>query len=185
MTLPSHWAPEEKVGRHFTAIHAPVADNQLLLKAADSLMRLVTDAESRWERFVWTVTDHPRLHAHPKRIENPRWQSTPVERAWWRSERQTFIPLPALSQAIFTIEIDVVPLADALATPARAAALHGAIASMSDAVLAYRSLGGVRDELLAWLASRASGVSGASLTGLGGLAETPPTSAAAPTAGPA
>ena len=31
---------------------------------ATQLMRLVTGAE-RWERFVWTVTAHPRLHAPP------------------------------------------------------------------------------------------------------------------------
>lgn len=163
VTLPSHWAPEDKVGRHFAAVHAPVADNALLLRASDSLVRLVSgaDAGARWERFVWTVTDHPRLHAHPARVAHPRWLDTPVERAWWRTERQTFIPLPEAAdgpQAIFTIEIDVQPLAVAVADPARAGALHAAIASMSEAVLAYRGLTGVRDPLLAWLAARAVAV---------------------------
>ncbi|MBL8346359.1 MAG: DUF3445 domain-containing protein [Rubrivivax sp.] len=159
VTLPSHWAPEDKVGRHFAAVHAPVADNALLLKASDSLVRLVSgaDAEARWERFVWTVTDHPRLHAHPARLARPRWSDTPAERAWWRTERQTFIPLPQAEQAIFTIEVEVAPLATAVAEPARAARLHAAIASMSDAVLAYRGLASVREPLLAWLAIRAGG----------------------------
>jgi hypothetical protein len=161
VALPSHWAPEEKVGRHFAAVHAPVADNALLVKASDSLVRLVSgaEAEARWERFVWTVTDHPRLHAHPAHVAHPRWRDTPVEHAWWRTERQTFIPLPeatGAAQAIFTIEIDVQPLAAAVAEPARAGALHAAIASMSDAVLAYRGLSGVREPLLAWLAARAA-----------------------------
>jgi hypothetical protein len=156
VTLPSHWAPEEKVGLHFTAVHAPVADNTLLLKAADSLLRLVTAAGSdRWERFVWTVTDHPRLHAHPQRLAHPRWHDAPIDRAWFRSERQTFIPVPGLPQAIFTIEIGLTALAEVAGEPARAAALHAAIASMSETVLAYRSLTGVRDGLIAWLAARA------------------------------
>lgn len=155
VTLPSHWAPEEKVGRHFAEVHAPVADNALLLKAAEGLVRLVTSAE-RWERFVWTVTDHPRLHAHPDRLAHPRWADTPVERAWWRTERQTFIPLPGTAQAVFTIEVAVQPLAEAVAPPGRAAALCAAIASMSDAVLAYRGLTTVREPLLAWLAGRAA-----------------------------
>jgi len=161
VTLPSHWAPEEKVGRHFAAVHAPVADNALLLKASESLVRLVsggpgTDGESaRWERFVWTVTDHPRLHAHPQRVPQPRWQGTPVERAWWRTERQTFIALPELASAIFTIEVAVSPLAEVVADAARAARLHDAIASMSEAVLAYRGLAAVREPLLAWLAAQA------------------------------
>ena len=155
VTLPSHWAPEAKVGLHFAAVHAPVADNALLLKAAESLTRMVCGPE-RWERFVWNVSDHPHLHAHPARTATERWQQTPVAQAWWRTERQTFIPLPAQMQAVFTIQVRVQRLADALDTAARAQALHAAIASMSPAVLAYRNLQGVRDALLDWLADRAA-----------------------------
>ena len=155
VALPSHWAPEEKLGRHFSEVHGPVADNTLLLKATAGLLRLATGAE-RWERFVWNVSDHPRLHAHPARVDPQRWQHTAPSSAWWRTEHQTFIPLPAHAQAVFTIHVEVQPLADALDTPQRAAALHDAIASMSPAVLAYRNLAGVRDALLAWLAQRAA-----------------------------
>jgi dimethylamine monooxygenase subunit A len=151
--LPSHWAPEDKVGRHFASVHAPVADNSLLLKAADSLTALVCGPE-RWERFVWNVTDQPRLHAHPARSTGTRWAQTPVDSAWFRSERQTFIPLPQHQQAIFTIAVDVQPLADVLHTRERAQTLHAAVASMSPAVLAYRGLSAVREPLLAWLAAR-------------------------------
>jgi hypothetical protein len=154
VTLPSHWAPEEKLGRHFTEVHAPVADSALLLKASDSLLRVMTGAE-RWERFVWNVTDQPRLHAHPARVDGLRWQHTAVERAWWRTERQTFIPMPGRQQAVFTIAVNVQRLADALPTPQHAARLHAAISTMSPAVLDYRKLTGVRDALLAWLAARA------------------------------
>ncbi len=153
VTLPSHWAPESKFGRHFTEVHGPVADNALLLKATAGLLKLVT-SEERWERFVWTITDHPRLHAHPAHVDPQRWLQTPAHAAWWRSEHQTFIPLPTRAQAVFTIHVDVQPLADITATPARAAALHGAIASMSPAVLAYRGLTPVRQALLDWLAGR-------------------------------
>lgn len=156
--LPSHWAPEDKVGRHFTQIHAPVADNQMLLKAADSLLRLVSGDE-RWERFVWNVTHEPRLAAHPALVGASPWPDDAFDdddapRAWLRSERQTFIPLPAHTQAVFTIAVDTTPLATALTTPERARRLHDAIASMSDTVLAYRRLREVRAPLLAWLAAR-------------------------------
>ena len=153
VALPSHWAPEDKIGRHFAAVHAPVPDSELLRKAGDSLLRLVTGAE-RWERFVWNVTDQPRLHAHPARVDTVRWLHTAVADAWWRTERQTLLPVPGLTQAVFTIHVEVQRLADAIATPARAAALHAAVASMSDAVLAYRGLTSVREPLLAWLAAR-------------------------------
>ena len=59
--LPSSWAPEEKVGRHFAEVHAPVADNAVAARGrATTLARLVTGGE-RWERFVWTITADPRL----------------------------------------------------------------------------------------------------------------------------
>ncbi len=153
VALPSHWAPETKIGRPFAEVHAPVADGELLRQAGAALMRLVTGPE-RWERFVWNVTDQPRLHTHPDRCDPERWRHTPVERAWFRSERQTFIPLPALHQAVFTIGVEVRPLADVLDTPQRAARLHQAIASMSPAVLDYRGLNRVREPLLAWIAAR-------------------------------
>lgn len=155
VALPSHWAPERKVGSHFTAIHAGVADNATLLAASAALLRLVT-GDAAWERFVWNVTDQPRLHAHPARVPAERWPHTAVDAAWFRSERQTFIPLKARAQAVFTIAVDVQPLAAAVAGPGRAAALHAAVASMSDAVLAYRRLDGVQGPLLAWLQARAA-----------------------------
>lgn len=153
VALPSSWAPEEKVGRAFADVHAPVADNRLVVNAAAALTRMVTGPD-RWERFVWNVTPQPRLHAHPARLDPRRWAVAGLERAWWRTERQTFIPVPAARQAVFTILVDVQPLAGAIDSPGRAARLHDAVATMSPAVLDYRSLAAVRDDLLAWLAAR-------------------------------
>ena len=154
--LPSHWAPEAKVGRHFSEVHAPVADNTVLLAASAHLLRLVT-APERWERFVWTVTPHSRLDSHPDRATDEVWPgsaASPAEvaaQAHWRTERQTFIPLPERRQAVFTIHVEVQPLGSALQGPAQAAQLRDALASMSPAVLAYRGLAPVRDRLLVWL----------------------------------
>lgn len=157
VALPSHWSPAHKIGRHFAEVHAPVADNALIVRAAEALVKLVTGPE-RWERFVWNVTGHPRLHAHPQHVDPQRWPAdiaaTLPAGAWWRTERQTFIPLPDLRQAVFTIAVQVQPLDQAITQPAQAAALHDAIASMSPAVLDYRSLGVVREPLLQWLAAR-------------------------------
>ncbi len=158
--LPSHWAPETKVGRHFAEVHAPVADNALLITASDHLARLVTGNE-RWERFVWTITRHPRLHAHPAHTDPAPWpadiDAAPLAaQAFFRTERQTFIPLPEHRQAVFTIHVDIQPLTQAVTTPGQARQLHDALATMSPAVLAYRGLTDGRDRLLAWLDQRAS-----------------------------
>jgi hypothetical protein len=159
VALPSHWAPEAKIGRHFAQVHAPVADNQLLLAAADGLARLVS-APTRWERFVWTVTPNPRLNAHPLSLPQTRWpqggDDAVLDAACWRTERQTFIPVPGAGQAVFTILVDTQPLIQAIHSASRAQRLHDAVASMSPAVLQYRNLVNVRDALLRWLARRAA-----------------------------
>ena len=91
--LPSRWAPEEKIGRHFAEVHAPVADNETLVAASASLARLVT-GEDRWERFVWTISVDSRLHQHPAR-GGPDWPiaaeadaDTLAAHAFFRTERQ-------------------------------------------------------------------------------------------------
>ena len=169
VALPSMWAPEAKIGRSFAEVHAPVADSQLIQGAAPQLLQLVTQG-GRWERFVWTLSPHPRLHAHPQRVDPARWPTGLADDAlaaqtWWRSERQTFIPVPpadladpacpAGRQAVFTINVQVTPLVGALSGPAQAAQVHAALLSMSDAVLAYRGLGSARPPLLRWLARQA------------------------------
>ena len=157
--LPSHWAPEDKVGRHFAEVHAPVADNALLIGAAAHLMRLVTGHE-RWERFVWTITRNATLQQHPKHAASAPWRADLdahglAARAFFRTEHQTFIPMAAQRQAIFTIHVETHPLTDALAAPSDARLVHDALASMSAAVLAYRGLTDARERLLQWLAERA------------------------------
>jgi hypothetical protein len=158
VALPSHWAPEHKVGLHFAQVHAPVADNGLLLAASDALARLVS-APLRWERFVWTVTPRSTLNSHPALLPAASWHAADSDavaaQAWWRTERQTFIPAPGAGLAVFTILVDTQPLVQAIDSAAKAARLHDAMASMSPAVLQYRSLGSVRDALLDWLARRA------------------------------
>lgn len=154
--LPSSWAPETKVGRHFTQVHAPVADNAALIAATDALLGLVT-GNGRWERFVWTFTDSLRLDRHPARQPQAAWPLALEGPALlgatvFRSERQTFIPVTELRQAVFTIRVETHPLVQILALDGAADRLHAALASMSPAVLAYRSLTKVRDRLLAALA---------------------------------
>lgn len=156
--LPSHWAPQEKVGRHFAQVHAPVADNQLLLTASEHLARLVTGDEA-WERFVWSISRSPKLDQHPQRTVLPPWPAdvdadTLAARATFRTERQTFIPLARRRQAVFTIHVECRPLVEAITTPQQATQVHDALASMSAAVLAYRGLTDARERLLAWLAAR-------------------------------
>lgn len=157
--LPSRWAPAEKVGRHFAQVHAPVADNALLVQASDQLARLVTGTD-RWERFVWTISADPRLHQHPGRgkVEWPGAADADAEAiaalASFRHEHQTFIPVPDTGRAVFTIRVASEPLDTALRSRHDATRLHEALESMSASVLAYRGLEPVRARLLEALRRR-------------------------------
>ena len=159
--VPSRWAPEEKVGLPFAAVHAPVADNTALLAASSQLVRLATGAE-RYERFVWTVTPSPRYDQHPMRHSREPWPAADDVPAFaagcfLRSERQTFLPVGrGTRQAVFTIRVMLQPLADAVDSQAKAQRLRDALGSMTDAVLAYKGLAAAREPLLRWLSERSA-----------------------------
>jgi hypothetical protein len=155
--VPSHWAPEEKLGLPFARVHAPVADNAMLLAAGRQLVQLVTSGE-RFERFVWTVTPSGRYDQHPHRRARLPWPETGepdafARQCFLRVERQTFFPLDEVpGQAVFTIRVMLQPLVEAVASGEHRQRLHEALASMSEAVLAYKNLAPARERLLAWLA---------------------------------
>jgi len=157
--VPSHWAPEEKLGLDFAALHAPVADNAALVAASRPLVKLATSGE-RWERSVWTISPSARYDQHPRRHGRTPWPQTTDAQAFasqcfLRAERQSFFPVgQGTRQAVFTIRVMLQPLAEAVAQREHAAALHAAIASMTPAVLEYKGLAAAREPLLAWLALR-------------------------------
>jgi len=156
--VPSHWAPEEKLGLDFMALHTPVADNAALLAASRHLVQLATGGE-RWERFVWTLSPSPRYDQHPHRHARAPWPDVPGtefgDHCFLRAERQTFFPVGGgTRQAVFTIRVMLQPLPQAVASADKARRLHDSLASMSESVLAYKGLAGAREPLLQWLAAR-------------------------------
>jgi dimethylamine monooxygenase subunit A len=158
--VPSRWAPEEKLGLGFAALHGPVADNAALVAASRQLVSLVTGGEC-WERFVWTISASARYDQHPRRHPPPPWPGTTDDEefaraCWLRAERQTFFPVGrGTRQAVFAIRVMLQPLAEAVQESGRAKRLHDSLASMSAAVLQYKNLSGAREPLLRWLESRA------------------------------
>jgi dimethylamine monooxygenase subunit A len=157
--VPSHWAPAEKLGLPFAAVHAPVADNQALQAAGAHLVQLVTGGDC-WERFVWTVTPSPRYDQHPHRHARAAWPQTQdveqfVATCFLRAERQTFFPVGrGTRQAVFTIRVMLQPLVEAAAAREHAQRLHDSLASMTVQVLEYKGLTAAREPLLQWLAQQ-------------------------------
>jgi len=156
--VPSHWAPEDKLGLDFAAVHSPVADNAALVAASQQLVALATSGDS-WERFVWTISPSPRHDQHPRRHARTPWPATAepegfASQCWLRAERQMFFPVgQGTRQAVFAIRVMLQPLAQAVQAPGAAARLRDSLASMSQAVLDYKNLSAARDRLLRWLES--------------------------------
>lgn len=158
--VPSHWAPEEKLGLDFLALHGPVADNAALLAASSQLVQLATGGHC-WERFVWTISPSPRYDQHPHRHARAPWPDAKAQafgdRCFLRAERQTFFPVGrGTRQAVFTIRVMLQALPQAVDSPDKARRLRDSLASMSEAVLAYKGLAPAREPLLHWLAARST-----------------------------
>lgn len=160
--FPSNWSPAEKLGLDFTAIHAPVADNALLQAGGKGIVDIAFRQASML-RHVWLLTPSGDLPQHPE-TRRIRWEDAEaqanasgqrlLEQVFFRVERQTTLPLQALRRGVFFIRVMVCPLLHVLhAGPTRACELHAALASMSDAVVAYRGMTGVRPRLLRELAA--------------------------------
>jgi dimethylamine monooxygenase subunit A len=154
--FPSRWDPREKLGLDFAAIHAPVADNQMLLAAGTSIMTMAFMKQPML-RHVWLIVPSASLDQHPEQNdyswgETLKDPSPLLPRLFFRVERQTTWPLPQFSHAVFFIRVMMSPLTDVLAqAPARARELHNALTSMTPAVVEYRGMTAAMPRLLAEL----------------------------------
>jgi len=156
--FPSNWNPAEKLGLDFTAIHAPVADNALLQAGAAGIVDMAFRKASML-RHVWLLAPGADLSQHPE-TRRSRWEdallqavASPsgrlIDQVYFRVERQTTLPLPALHRAVFFIRVMVCGLVDVLSVePGRAAELRETLRSMSDDVVHYRGMQAVRERLL-------------------------------------
>lgn len=160
--FPSNWNPAEKLGLDFGAIHAPVADNAVLQAGARGIVDMAF-RQAPMLRHVWLLTPNGDLAQHPE-TRRTRWEDAMamanvpgasgrlVDQVFFRVERQTTLPLPALRRGVFFIRVLVAPLTEVLAVaPGRSAELAEALASMSEAVVAYRGMTAVRERLCAEL----------------------------------
>jgi hypothetical protein len=168
--FPSRWDPREKIGLDFSQIHAPVADNQMLLAAGPSIMTMAFMKQPML-RHVWLIVPSASLPQHPDQndyswAETLRDPSPLLPRLYFRVERQTTWPLPQFNRAVFFIRVMMSPLVEVLraphavrpepvegsnGTPSRARELARALRSMTLAVVAYRGMTDAMPRLLAEL----------------------------------
>ena len=135
--FPSGWDPVSKINKSFAEIHEPVADNKLIMAAAESIGTMITQ-KGPFIRSVWTIANSAELNRHPK-VKKP-WTNERIEEMYYRCERQVTVPLGRA--AIFFIRTYVIPL---LAVDYKK--IIESIQSMNDEILTYKDLHYVKEKL--------------------------------------
>ena len=144
LSAPNHWAPEEKIGRPFSAVHAIVPGMEKLNQQYFKM--LVTAVQKGpFSRFAWGIATDTRLNHHPlppPGVDPVDWQGRRVEadtsKIYLRVERQTITGIPACNAFLFTIRTYFYDI-DELA-PEEKTALFSAVEGMSPQSLEYKGL---------------------------------------------
>lgn len=151
LCFPNHWAAEDKVGRDFNAVHAPVAGFGKLARGKDGIVEMMV-TKGPFVRFAWGVATDRELNHHPRNAFQGRAFDPARPELHVRVERQTLTPFPELDASLFTIRTYFLDVASELSVGERAQ-LAAAIGSMTDEQLRYKGLSASRDPILTWIDS--------------------------------
>ena len=127
--FPSGWIPGNELNSDLSKLHAPVADNELLIKSSKKLEQHMNKQTIR--RWVWNITTISNLSNHPN-IERPK--IIDFDSLYFRLETQVSTPLDDES-SLFLVKVDVFPLKKVWNEK-----ILESINSMSESVLKYKNL---------------------------------------------
>jgi hypothetical protein len=147
--FPNGWAPAEKVGHSFAAVHEPVAGMGEMNRRGEEFVDIMTRATDGLVRFAWGVTFDDRLNHHPDKPRTPFDPNNP--KAFLRVERQTIWGFPSTGASLFTIRTYLYDLNDLRRDPSTRDPLVAALLSMSPESRAYKGLADHFDQLVRWL----------------------------------
>ena len=142
--LPSSWRLEDKIGRSFAEVHAPVPG--IPLENASALAGSLA-SKGPYERFAWGLTNEDVLDQAAGTHVDVRPRPLFV-----RIERQTTHPLPECGAWIFLIHPINVPVASL--TGIQRERLADAVESMTPEQAAYKGLANTRTEVVKALRGR-------------------------------
>ena len=134
--FPSGWIPSKALGRDFSFLHKPVADNELLMKSSDKLAKYM--CKNTIQRWVWNVTTIKELSNHP---EVTRPEIVNFENLFFRLETQISTPLDT-NTSLFLVLVEVYPLSEVWEST-----ILDSINSMSESILSYKKLTDIKKYL--------------------------------------
>jgi hypothetical protein len=95
--FPSHWYPEEKIGKSFCEVHSPVPMN---LNNSSRLVGAIIN-NGIFERFVWSVVYENKYNFHPN-LKNKKFNKEKPE-IFIKVERQVTIGFPKEKFCLFVL----------------------------------------------------------------------------------
>ncbi|BAZ24193.1 hypothetical protein NIES4073_50850 [Kalymmatonema gypsitolerans NIES-4073] len=157
LCYPNHWSAEEKVGKDFTTIHAPVAGMDKINRRASAIVNTMIVREPM-VRFAWGLSTDTRLNHHPEPPANVsinEWLGRQFDRdnprLFLRIERQVIWGLPEYEAALFTIRTYFRDCTEIKKDTVLRSKLSAGLQSMTPESLVYKGLQESRDKILAWL----------------------------------
>lgn len=148
---PNHWAPEDKIGKPFPDVHAPVPGMEKTLEQYRRMLEGVVQAKSPFTRFAWGIATDTRLNHHPQAPSHSNeaaWQGREhlTNNEWYiRVERQNLIGFSHVNALLFTVRTYFYKV-DELSKDEKYF-LRAALRSMSKEALAYKGLTGSIDRI--------------------------------------
>ncbi|MBD2770808.1 heme-dependent oxidative N-demethylase family protein [Iningainema tapete] len=157
LCYPNHWSAEEKIGKDFATIHAPVAGMEKINQRGSAIINTMIERKPM-VRFAWGLSTDTRLNHHPKpprEVPVNEWQGRNFDlnnpRLFLRIERQVIWGLPEYNAGMFTIRTYFRDCSIIKQDHMLRSQLCSAIQSMTKESLVYKGLAESRDDILTWL----------------------------------
>ncbi|HEY0969092.1 MAG TPA: heme-dependent oxidative N-demethylase subunit alpha family protein [Opitutaceae bacterium] len=149
LCFPTMWALEEKMGHTLEEIHGVVPGLNPALGGPLNQFLARLKPGPAYLRANWGLAATPELNLHPA-LGRPRL-ALPLdpEQVWLRVEHQALAALPETGGVVFGIRIALHPLSEVLADASVRSGFRRALATMPEALVAYKGLAPVREALLA------------------------------------
>jgi dimethylamine monooxygenase subunit A len=157
LCYPNYWSAEEKIGKDFITIHAPVAGIEKINRRASAIVNTMLLREPM-VRFAWGLSTDTRLNHHPEpppSVSAEDWNGRSFNpnnpKLFLRIERQVIWGLPEHNAVLFTIRTYFRDCRTIKKDPNLQLKLFSALQSMTPESLIYKGLAESRDSILAWL----------------------------------
>ncbi|MBW4453409.1 MAG: DUF3445 domain-containing protein [Nostoc indistinguendum CM1-VF10] len=160
LCYPNHWSAEEKIGKDFATIHAPVAGMEKINRRAGAIAHTMI-TQKPMVRFAWGLSTDTRLNHHPEPppgVSVSQWQGRSFDsqhpQLYLRIERQVIWGLPEYEAALFTIRTYFRDCGVVKKDPMLRSKLYAAIQSMTPEALVYKGLVESKSSILEWLSPK-------------------------------